>query len=58
MLTYLGSSAAIAALALGVFYLDGDFHEGGLFTEMAKRVARVKLSEPAQPASRVAQNPS
>ncbi len=58
MLTFLGSFAAIALLVLGVCYLDGDFHEGGLFAEMAKRVARVKLPKPAQTASRVAQNPS
>lgn len=42
MLLYFGSIAAIAALVLGVCFLDGDFNEGGLFAQLAKQ-ARVKL---------------
>ena len=42
MFLYFGSIAAIAALVLGVCFLDGDFNEGGLFAELAKQ-ARAKL---------------
>jgi hypothetical protein len=58
MLTYLGSFAAVTALVLGVCFLDGDFNEGGLFAEMAKRVTGPKLRRTAPIPARVVQNPS
>jgi len=58
MFVYFGSIAAMAALVLGVCFLDGDFNEGGLFAEMAKQ-ARVKLiGNPASNAIRGLANPT
>lgn len=44
MFTYLGLTGAIALLVLAVCALDGDFSEGGLFAELAKRLARLARS--------------
>ena len=44
MFTYLGLTGVIALLVLAVCLLDGDFSEGGLFAELAKRLARLARS--------------
>ena len=44
MFTYLGLTGVIALLVLAVCLLDGDFSEGGLFAELAKRLARLGRS--------------
>jgi hypothetical protein len=41
MLGYLCFTGAIALLVLAVCVLDGDFSEGGLFVDLAKRLARL-----------------
>jgi hypothetical protein len=44
MFTCLGFIGAVALLALAVCALDGDFSKGGLFAELAKRLARLARS--------------